>query len=316
MAAAAQKFLDKLTSEQRKTTLFDFDSPERTRWHFVPLQDKEKRPTRKGLALKDMTPEQKALALALVAAGTSDTGNKQAVTIMSLEAILKELEAKKGGGLVRDPDWYFFTVFGTPGKTGNWGWRVEGHHLSINYTLKDNEVVSATPTFFGANPAVLKDGPKKGQSILPEAEDYARELFKSLDAKQREIADHKKPFGEPKAMSATADVGPATGLVATQMTDKQRDLLMKLVRSYANRLREEVATAELKLVQEGGVDKIHFSYSGGTEPGQGHTYRVQGPTFVIEFLNMQSDSAGNAANHIHSCWRRLDGDFGLKAKGK
>jgi hypothetical protein len=312
MAMAAQKFVDSLTPEQKKKALLDFDSEERLNWHFVPLQDNNKRPTRKGLPLEEMNPQQKQLALALVAAGTSETGNKQATTIMSLEAILKELEAKKGGNLVRHPEWYFFSVFGTPGKSGKWGWRVEGHHLSINYTLDNNDVVSATPTFFGANPATIKDGPKKGERTLPEAEDYAIALFKALTDEQRGVALQKKPFGEPNAKSANSGVGAPVGVAAAKMDEKQRDLLMKLVRSYAHRLPQEVAGVELKQVEDAGVDKIHFAYNGGTEPGQGHTYRVQGPTFVIEFLNMQADSAGNPANHIHSCWRRIEGDFGIK----
>jgi Protein of unknown function (DUF3500) len=311
MAAAAQKFIDSLTPEQKQKAMFEFESAERTNWHFIPLQDKDKRSTRKGLPLQDMTAPQKQLALALVAAGTSETGNKQATTIMSLESILKVLEAKKGS-MVRDPEWYFFTVFGTPGKSGKWGWRVEGHHLSINYTLENNDVVTATPTFFGANPAVLKDGPKKGERTLPEAEDYAIALFKALTAEQKTVALQQKPFGEPKALSVQSGMGAPVGVAAAKLDEKQRDLLMKLVRAFANRLPEKVAAADLKEVQSAGVDKIHFAFTGGTEPGEGHTYRVQGPTFVIEFLNVQADSAGNPNNHIHSCWRRIDGDFGIK----
>src|SRR5262249_54171239 len=146
-----------------------FDSKERTNWHFVPLQDKEKRPTRKGLPLGEMNEEQRKAALALVSAGTSPEGDKKATTIMSLETILRELE--RGGAMVRDPAWYFFTVFGTPSKTGKWGWRVEGHHLSLNFTLDGGKVISATPAFFGANPATVMQGPRKGLRTLPEAED-------------------------------------------------------------------------------------------------------------------------------------------------
>jgi len=313
MAAAAQKLLDSLTAEQKAKIQIDFASAERTNWHFVPLQDKDKKSLRKGLPLEEMTADQKQLAMALVAAGTSDKGHSQASTIMSLEAILKKQEGPKAAN-VRNPEWYFFTLFGAPGKTGQWGWRVEGHHLSINYTLDNNEVVTATPTFFGANPSTVKDGPKKGERILPEAEDYAREVFKSLSDEQRGIALQKKSFGEPKAQAVKSGIGAPVGVTAGKMTDKQRELLMKLVRSYANRLPAAVADAEMKQLQDAGVEKIHFAYTGGTEPGQGYTYRVQGPTFVIEFLNVQADSAGNANNHIHSCWRRIDGDFGLKAK--
>jgi hypothetical protein len=311
MAAAAQRLLDSLTPEQRAKATFPFDSSERTNWDFVPLQDKAKQPTRKGLRLLDMTEDQRKLALALVEAGTSATGNKQATTIMSLESILKVLEEKNPAN-VRDPQWYFFTVFGTPGKTGPWGWRVEGHHLSINYTLEGGQVVTATPTFFGANPANIKDGAKKGERNLPEAEDYARELFKSLTDEQRTMAIQSKKLSEPKSHSVVSGVGNPIGVPATMLTEKQREALMKLVRNYAHRMPEEVAKAELAEIQSAGPDNIHFAYWGGTEAGKDYTYRVQGPTFVIEFLNAQADSAGNPANHIHSCWRRIDGDFGIK----
>jgi Protein of unknown function (DUF3500) len=313
MAAAAEKFVNSLTAEQKQKAMYSFDSAERTNWDYVPLQDKDKRPTRKGLRLQDMKEEQQKLALALVAAGTSVTGNKQATTIMGLESLLKLLEAPKGA-MVRDPEWYFFTVFGTPGDKGQWGWRVEGHHLSINYTLAGSDVVSATPTFFGANPATIKEGARKGERALPEAEDLARDLFKSLSDEQKAVALQKKAFAEPKSHSVVSGVGNAVGIAAGKLTEKQRDMLMKLVRSYANRLPEDVAEAELKSVQAAGTTNIHFAYTGATEDGKGYTYRVQGPSFVIEFLNVQADSAGNPANHIHSCWRKIDGDFGMGKK--
>jgi hypothetical protein len=313
MAAAAERFLASLTAEQKQKATYPFESDERTNWDYVPLQDKEKRATRKGLRLQDMMPEQRQLALAIVAAGTSPTGNKQATTIMGLESMLKELEAKKAA-MVRDPEWYFFTIFGTPGRKGQWGWRVEGHHLSINYTLEGSEVVSATPTFFGANPATIKDGPRKGERALPEAEDLARSLFKSLSEEQKTVALQKKPFSEPKSHAVNSGVGPAVGIAAGKLSDSQRDSLMKLVRSYANRLPDDVAEAELRAIAAAGPNNIQFAYTGATEDGKGYTYRVQGPTFVIEFLNVQADSAGNPANHIHSCWRRIEGDFGMSKK--
>jgi hypothetical protein len=311
MAVAAERFLDSLTPEQRKAATFAFDDKERTNWEFVPLQDKDKNPGRKGLRLKDMTDAQKKLALDLVAAGTSANGNKQATTIMGLESILKVQEAK--GAIVRDPEWYFFTIFGTPGKTGPWGWRVEGHHLSINYTLKGGEVVSATPTFFGANPSTVKDGPKKGEQILPEVENLARQLYKSLTDDQRKVALQEKQFGEPKSKTVNSGVGAAQGIEASKLTSQQREMLAKLVRAYADRHPEEVSQAEYKAIEGAGMDKIHFAYAGSTDPGQQYSYRVQGPSFVIEFLNVQADSAKNPANHIHSALRNIEGDFGVSA---
>ncbi len=142
-----------------------------------------------------MTAEQKKTALALVKAGTSESGNVKAVTIMSLESILREQEKK--GAMVRNPEWYFFTIFGTPAKTGKWGWRVEGHHLSLNFTMEGTQVVAATPFFFGANPAEIKSGPKKGERILASAEDLAKELYNALTEEQKLIALQKKDFPEP-----------------------------------------------------------------------------------------------------------------------
>jgi hypothetical protein len=309
MTSAAQQFLQALTAEQKEKAALTFDSKERFNWNFVPLE-KGGKPTRKGLMLKDMTDAQKKAAMALVAAGTSDSGNLQAATIMSLESILRELEKK--GKITRDPEWYFFTVFGTPSKNGPWGWRVEGHHLSLNFTLDKGQVASATPFFFGANPAEVKSGPRKGFRTLPQAENLARELFKSLDKEQQKVAYRADPFPEPQQGKTEPNVGKPVGLAAAKMTPDQRDLLRRLIEAYARRMPPEVAKVELKQLQEAGVEKIHFAFTGSRKAGgPGYTYRVQGPTFVIEFLNDQNDSAGNPANHIHSAWRRIKGDFGL-----
>ena len=308
MVAAANRFLDSLSKEQRARATFDFDSKERTTWHFIPLQDKDKKSTRKGLPLVDMSPEQKKLALDLLAASTSGVGNDQARTVMSLEAILREQEKK--GTNVRNPEWYFFTLFGTPGKAGKWGLRVEGHHLAMNFALDGMEVVSATPFFYGSNPATIVAGPKTGQRPLEAAEQLAFDLVKSLNAGQHKIALQEKKFPEV-APTLTPKVGDPVGLPAAKMTAAQKDILLKLLTSYTGTLPADVAAAEMKLVKDAGFDKVHFAYQGGTEKGQKHTYRVQGPTFVIEFLNEQADSAGNVANHIHSAWRRIKGDFGL-----
>jgi hypothetical protein len=309
MVTAADAFLASLTTEQKKQTSFAFDSNERTNWNFVPLQDKEKRPTRKGLSLQEMTPEQRKAALALLKAGTSEQGNVAAVTIMSLEEILREQEKK--GAMVRNPNWYFFTVFGLPAKTGNWGWRVEGHHLSLNFTLEGMQVVSATPSFFGANPAEVKSGPRKGDRVLAASEDPARELFKALNGEQKKVAYAAKQFPEPKQNTRRADLGPPVGLAAAKMTAAQQQILWKLLASYTDRMPVEVGAVEMKRVRDAGIDKVHFAYNGSTELGEKRSYRVQGPTFVIEFLNEQADSAGNVANHIHSVWRHLAADFGL-----
>jgi hypothetical protein len=298
-----------LTDDQKKQVMYAIDDKERTFWHFVPRQDKDKKPTRKGLRLEEMTPAQKEAALDLLRTGTSESGYQSAVTIMSLESILHDLEQVKNN--VRNPQWYFFTVFGKPAKTGKWGWRVEGHHLCLNFTLEDGKIISATPAIFGANPATVTRGERLGLRAIPESE-VAVELFEMLDADQRKVALQKDQFKEIQQETIKPDLGETVGLPASKMNEKQRGMLMNLVQGYANRWPREVAAAELSAVKDAGIEKIHFAFAQEeSKPGKPYTYRLQGPTFVIEFLNVQEDGANNPGNHIHSGWRNPKGDFGL-----
>ncbi len=312
MTAAADKLVASLDAGQKGKALFAFDDKERTNWHFVPLQ-RQKKPLRKGLPLGEMTAGQKEVALELVQAGTSPSGFTKATTIMSLEAILRELE--RNGPNVRDPGWYFFSVFGTPSRAGKWGWRVEGHHLSLNFTVDRGRVTGATPFFFGANPAEVRAGPRKGLRTLPDAEGHALELFAALDEEQRNAARQPKQFPEIEEGKSAPRVDAPAGLPAGRMTPAQRSILERLLEGYAARMPAEVGRAELATAKEAGLEKVHFAFAREEgKPGRPYTYRVHGPTFLIEFLNVQSDSANNPANHIHSVWRTLPSDFGLAAR--
>jgi hypothetical protein len=308
MAAAAEKFLAGLEPAQKERAAFKFDVKERTRWFFTPQQSQGKA-TRKGLPLVEMTDKQKGLALDLLKASAGEAGYKKAAVVMSLESILHDLE--KRGAMVRNPEWYFVTVFGEPSKTGKWGWRFEGHHLSLNFTIDGGKVISATPCFYGSNPAVVKGGAKKGLETLPESEEPFRALVALLDADQKKVAQQAKQFREIEEAVAKPGVGAAVGLPAAKMDDKQKAALQKLIEGYAARMQPAVAAAELAEIKKAGLDAVHFAYAGDGTPGKPHSYRVQGPTFVIELVNEQRDSAGNPANHIHSSWRNVQGDFGL-----
>ncbi|MCU0702508.1 MAG: DUF3500 domain-containing protein [Fimbriiglobus sp.] len=314
MADAATAFLATLSADEKKQAAFAFDDEHRTAWFFTPQQDNNKKATRKGLRLETMTDKQKAAALDLVRVGLSATGGKQAEAIMANEGFLAELEGK-GGAMVRNPGWYFVSVFGQPGNTGKWGWRVEGHHLSVNFTLENGEVVSATPTMFGTNPAEIKQGPKKGTRILPEVEDLAKDLIKSLTDDQKKAAKLDKQLPEIKEKAPAAGIGDPLGIPGTKLNDKQQTKLLELVKAYADRLPADVAEAEFKKATDAGLGKVYFAYCVEEDkPGKPYTYRVHGPTFVVEFLNVQADSAKNPANHVHSGWRTLPQDFGLKGK--
>jgi hypothetical protein len=307
MATAADRFLDALDAGQKGKAAFAFDSPERTNWHFIPR-------ARNGLPIKEMTPEQRALAFGLIEAGVGAAGSLKATTIMSLEAILRDVE--KGSGPVRDPELYFVTVFGEPSNSGKWGWRIEGHHLSLNFTIDDGKITSATPAFFGANPAEVRDGPRQGLRTLAEIEDRALRLLQALDDTQRKAAvlsdavpkDIKSAEvkGETGGLSSKAPAGDPEGVAFGDLNDDQRQMLRALVLAYARDMPEEVAKAWLDEIVQNGPEKVHFAWYGPAERSQPHGYKVQGPSFLIEFNNTQ-----NNANHIHSLWRNTLGDFGL-----
>src|SRR5436190_19542800 len=177
MADAANNFIAALTPEQRGKAAFDLKDQERFDWHFIPK-------ARKGLPLKEMNSPQRLLAHALLSTGLSQRGYMKATTIMSLEQILYDLEDKAPH---RDADLYFVTVFGQPGKDA-WGWRVEGHHLSLNFAVEADRVLAVTPSFFGANPAQILTGPRRGLRALESEEDLARKLVGSLTEEQRKEA--------------------------------------------------------------------------------------------------------------------------------
>ena len=311
MVTAAQQFLAGLSEEQRAEATMAFDDPARLDWHFIP---KEKR---KGLQIKHMDERARKRAHALLASGVSALGYDKAVTIMSLEAMLRELEKARKDGPLRDPERYYFTVFGKPEAKGRWGWSVEGHHLSLNFVVADGQLASVTPAFFGANPAEVKTelsiGPKVGTRVLRDEEELAFKLLASLSPEQRRAAviAEKAPADIRAAGEAHAPAAAPEGLAAKELQSEQVETLWALLRSYTDKMPAEIGEARLAEVRKGGIENVYFAWAGADKPGVGHSYRVQGPTFVIEFNNTQPDSAGNLANHIHSVWRQMAGDFGL-----
>jgi hypothetical protein len=311
MAVAAKQFLEALPEAQRAQASLAYDDPARLDWHFIPKDQ------RKGLKIGEMAPTDRQRALVLLRAGLSQIGYDKATTIMSLEKVLHELEKHRPNRMIRDSERYYVTIFGQPAATGRWGWSLEGHHLSLNFTVLDGAVFAHTPAMFGANPAIVKSsvgvGPPVGQRTLAKEESLAFDLLHSLSAEQRKTAviAEKAPAdvrgaGEPQAVTT-----PLEGLPAAQMTPDQVKALRDLLSAYAGNMPPEVGEADLAAIDQAGVDKVHFAWAGPDRPGIGHYYRVQGPTFVLEFCNTQPDSAGNPANHIHSVWRSTSGDFGL-----
>ena len=299
LTTAAQHFLSLLEDTQQQAATYPLDDDERYDWHFTPRE-------RQGVPLKNMSEAQQEAALQLMKICLSEAGYKTAQNIRELENVLHYVENRPPNDTHRDPMNYSFTIFGEPRAGQAWGWRVEGHHLSLNYTAIDNQIVSATPTFLGANPGKVPSGPKAGWRVLQPEEDLGRELVKSLNEDQLSTALIAEE-AYPEIVTDTkryAAIGQAEGLRYADMTLAQQGKLVQLLDLYYNVHRAEVAEAALTPIKE-DLDNIFFAWAGGLEVGEPHYYRLHGPTFVIEYDNTQ-----NNANHIHTVVRDLKNDWG------
>jgi hypothetical protein len=305
MTAARIRFMGELGPDLRGRVQYPLQDPERQRWHFVPREMF----TRQGVCLKEMTPRQRQAAMSLLSTGLSQSGLTKARSIMEMEDILAEMEKAAGQRrFQRDPDLYYFTVFGDSGQGPPWAWRAEGHHLSLSYTVAGLEYLSVTPSFFGANPAEVRHGPRQGLRVLSEEEDRARQLLAALSPKQKPQALIANQAPEDILSKGTprVELECCAGLAGKLMTSVQREFLGGLIEVYLRRLPEGLAQAQREKLTLSGLDQIHFAWAGGQEPGQPHYYRVHGRPILIEYDNTQDQ-----ANHIHTVWRDPENDFGL-----
>lgn len=305
MATAAGDFLDGLSTSLREKASQPFDGEERFRWHYIPIEMWE----RQGVSLTELNVNQQALAFALMQSGLSSKGYEKARAIINLEAILGDIEKSTGETrLERNPEFYYFTVFGDPTGNGAWGWRAEGHHVSLNFTVINRELISPNPFFFGSNPAEVPQGDKKGLRVLLAEEDLARQLLTSLTPYQKTnaIVSQEAPPDILTRNAPKVEFDAVEGLAVETMQTHQRELLIQLVHEYIDRLPDEVAGIERRKLRENSFNDIHFAWAGGEERRTPHYYRLHSPFFFVEYDNTQ-----NNANHIHSVWRHIEDDFGV-----
>ena len=298
MHAAAKALIAALSDEQRAKIQIPFDSEERMNWQFVPI-------ARKGLPLKEMTEPQRKVAFELLKTGLSASGYTKAETIRSLENVLRA----QSGSATRDPELYFFSIFGDP-DGASWGWRYEGHHLSQNWTIAGGKASATTPAFFGANPAEVMDGPMKGTRALAAEDDLARAFLAALSDEQRKTAvvAEKAPTDIVTGNSRKANALDDVGIIVGTLTSKQQEMLMRLIEEHAAAQPAALADQRLAKVRADGWANVRFAWMGPTVkgPGNGNYYRIQGKSFLIEYDNTQ-----NQANHQHIVWRDFAGDFGV-----
>ncbi|WP_083745257.1 DUF3500 domain-containing protein [Variovorax sp. KK3] len=306
MTTAARALLDATPAPQQAQLLQPLTLEARGDWNYTPR-------SRPGIAFKSMDKAQRDAAQALLAAALSAPGLVKVQSIIALEIALREIESF---GFSRDPENYAFAFFGAPDAKAPWGWRIEGHHLSLHFTLADGQVVATLPQFLGANPAQVprdiaaQGGPRKGERALGEEEDRAFALLNALTAAQRRQAVFSdRPFGDIVTRNAALlePLAPV-GIAFSGMDAAQQALLLRIVESLASVAESSLAQQRLERVRAGGLDGIRFGWAGATERGQPHYWRIQGARFLIEWDN-------SGGNHIHNVWRDFEGDWGRDALG-
>jgi hypothetical protein len=295
----ANTFLSLLDGPRAAKAQFDLDHAERFNWHFVPKE-------RKGISLHELNADQKKAAFALLRSSLSVQGYQKATGIIELENVLREVEGRGPNDTYRDPLNYYFSIFGKPSATNAWGWRLEGHHVSINFSADKGQLVSSTPTFWGSNPGVVNSGDKKGTCVLKLEMDLAFSLLNSLSPEQLKTARFSETalpeilsFNSRKAVP----LEPA-GISFTAMNKPQQETFLQLLDVYVNNYQLGFSQKLMEKIKKAGIENLSFAWAGSMKPGAGHYYRIQGPMLLIEYDNTQ-----NNGNHIHTTVRDLTNDF-------
>jgi hypothetical protein len=307
MATSAKAFLESLTPDQRTSATCDFDDARRISWHYVPLEK------RKGISLEDMDSAQRELAMNVLKTATSETGYEKAAITMQLDAIIRHFEPSN---TLRDPELYYFTVYGSPAGAGCWGLSIEGHHLSLNYVIQDGRIICATPLFIGANPARVIDNAgthiKPGTHILRAEEELAAKLIRSLTPEQKEAAiiTEKSPMDMREGHKSQTSAVDPQGIAAAKLNIEQKQILQQLIETVLKNAPAEIASPSFESVTN-ELDEISIAWMGSTKADEPHSCRVLGPSLLILFYKTQSDASGNPVNHTHVLWRTPGKDFGV-----
>lgn len=324
----AMVLYDDLSSEQQDRLVVPFADPNREHWNFLPESGRG----RNGVALRDLSHRQNLLVHRLIASCLSIEAYGRFLQVVALEHMLREIDQPRLGQVAtefRDPGLYYLTFFDRPDPDVTWGWRLVGHHVSLNFTVVGQDRVVATPFLFGSEPGRI--GPMRP---LAEEEDLGFELLATLSDEQRERAVIHPVSPPDFATACRSEIGaverPALhgdgrrdvliteadaealrferenprGVAMGEMEPEARERFEALLGCYLNRAAPPWRAEAEERIREAGIDQLHFAWAGGTDYDHGHYYRIQGPVTLIEFNNTEGD-----ANHVHSVWRDLERDF-------
>jgi len=299
LVSSATAFLNSLDTKLKAKVQYTITDDERFNWHFVPRQ-------RNGVALRDFNPQQYQMVMTMLKSSMSEQGYVKATGIIALENVLRDIEGRGANDTYRDPLNYYVTIFGTPSKDKPWGWRFEGHHVSVNFASDKNEIVSSTPSFFGSNPGIVPRGEQKGKELLKLETDLGFELCNAFSADQK-----KKAIFSDKALPEIimsdrlkAERIEPLGIAYKEMNTAQQKVFTRLLDVFVNNYQLGFAKTLMDKIEKAGIENLSFAWAGESTPGNGTYYRIQGPTLLIEYDNTQ-----NNANHVHTAVRDLTNDF-------
>ncbi len=299
LSVSANALLKLMDDELKSKIQFKFDDAERFNRHFVPRD-------RAGVSLHDLSQAQFEAALQLLKVSLSVQGYKKATDVMALENVLREVENRAVDDGYRDPKKYYFSIFGSPSEDHPWGWRLEGHHLSLNFSAVNNKLESSTPSFFGSNPATVPSGERKGDQILKNESALGFSLVNSFSSAQLKsvlISEDAYPDILSGNKRKAALLNP-TGISFREMDEGQKKMFMALLDVYVKNYELGFSSTLMNKIKKAGIENLSFGWAGSLKPGSGHYYRIQGPMLLIEFDNTQDN-----ANHIHTVVRDLTNDF-------
>jgi hypothetical protein len=303
MSQAADHFLQTLTPSERQKTLLGFHDSTRTIWSNEPINMH----TRKGLRLDEMTSTQKRALHKLLQTVLSEQGYLKALDVIRLDEWLNEHKDQDPIDEVVGQGLYWITIWGQPDDP-YWGWRFEGHHLSLNITVSP-EGINATPIFMGSHPAVVPEGPMAGAENLFKETSLGWRLLESMTDAQRKqtVLSDQIPQGailintgnEPEAKTVT-------GIAVSSLNAEQQQLAWQIINCYVENLTPSLAKQYTDLIREKAWPLLHFIWMGSTQKGKPAYYRLQSSSgFIIEYCTRQLEIP-----HIHTLWHWLPGDFG------
>ncbi|MDX1627278.1 MAG: DUF3500 domain-containing protein [Fulvivirga sp.] len=316
---AVSQYIEELTADQKKISLFPVDSDEWRKWHNIEFYE------RQGLGIFEMNEKQKELAFNILKTSLSARGFEKSKNIMAMEGYLKRLVIEQRQipqrriDLLGD-DKFYFTIMGRPSESEPWGWQLDGHHLVINYFVLGDQVVM-TPVFMGSEPNYIEDGPNSGIKTFEEEEEKGLALYRSLKGEQRERATlwSKKEyqFNQAEAFNDN-QVIPFKGLRCTDLTTEQTDLLKSLIQEYIGNMKPGHAKIKMAEIEQ-HMDNTWFSWVGGSSENDVFYYRIHSPVILIEFdhhspvflWDRDKLHPGPVHWHIHTVVRTPNGnDYG------